>query len=55
MIDAMEPLLKHVTPSPVAPIPTVIPDIPEYQTAGEVGQRTLWSVQFVLSNDMIPS
>lgn len=44
MVDAMEPLIKHATGSPVAPIPTVLPDIPSYQVAGDVGQRTLWSV-----------
>ncbi|MCJ1463719.1 hypothetical protein MMC07_002328 [Pseudocyphellaria aurata] len=43
----MEPLLKHATGSPVAPIPTVIPDVPSYQTASETGHRTLWVV-FVL-------
>lgn len=28
--------------SSVSPIPTVVPSLPEYQVAGETGQRTLW-------------
>lgn len=30
------------TTSKVSPIPTVVPSLPEYQTAGETGERTLW-------------
>lgn len=30
------------TSSSVAPIPTVIPSLPEYQDISEVGTRTLW-------------
>jgi len=30
--------------SSVAPIPTVVPSLPEYQTASETGTRTLWYV-----------
>lgn len=29
------------TPS-VAPIPTVVPNVPTYEVAGQSGQRTLW-------------
>jgi hypothetical protein len=41
------------TPSPthtVAPIPTVIPNVPHYERAGETGTKTLWvSSLFLLS------
>jgi len=33
----------------VAPIPTVVPNLPEYQTAGETGKRTLWAVFIIMT------
>jgi len=40
-------ILPTATPTNVAPIPTVVPDTPEYQFAADSGKRTLWVV-FVL-------
>lgn len=30
------------------PLPTIVPDIPEYQTAGDAGMRTLWVVFVIM-------
>lgn len=47
MTRVMEALSK-ATPS-VAPIPTILPgDTPEYQTAGDVGNRALWVVFVIM-------
>ena len=39
---AMLTEMAFKTSSTVAPVPTVIPDIPDYVKAGNVGNRTLW-------------
>ena len=42
---SLVPLATSTTLSPtssVSPIPTVVPTLPEYQKADEVGKRTLW-------------
>ncbi|KAL1304129.1 hypothetical protein AAFC00_000557 [Neodothiora populina] len=46
IIDPVQAMAMKPTSS-VSPIPTVVPSLPEYQVAGETGQRTLWVV-FVL-------
>ena len=60
IVDQFEEVLKktsHLFPLPtatasaspthVAPIPTVLPDTPTYETVGDSGSKTLWIV-FVL-------
>lgn len=42
IVDPVQAFEALKPTSSVAPIPTVIPSIPEYQAAGETGQRTLW-------------
>lgn len=32
--------------SSVSPIPTVVPSLPEYESATDTGNRTLWYVSF---------
>lgn len=41
IVDPVEALAKS-TPTGVAPVPTVVPSLPEYQDASDVGNRTLW-------------
>lgn len=36
------------TPTSVAPIPTVVPNVPTYETIGESGKTTLWVSYFDL-------
>lgn len=46
-LPSKEPINPGV-PTSVAPIPTVIPDKPEYQLSTETGVRTLWVVFIVM-------
>jgi hypothetical protein len=50
-VEAFKTSVRHViptaVPTDVSPIPSVLPDRPEYQFADETGKRTLWVV-FVL-------
>lgn len=41
-------VFKTTTTSKVSPIPTVVPSLPDYQEAGETGERTLWVVFVVM-------
>ncbi|KAI6793113.1 hypothetical protein KC350_g17446, partial [Hortaea werneckii] len=58
IVDPVEALKKTVsatataTVAPtasVSPVPTVVPSLPEYQTASETGNRTLWVVFVVMT------
>ena len=53
IVDPVEAFKKTTATVPiptssVAPVPTVVPSLPEYQTASETGNRTLWYVQIPL-------
>ena len=55
IVDQFEEVLKtsvmHLptsSPTGVAPIPTVVPDSPEYQFVGETGTKTLWVVFIIM-------
>jgi hypothetical protein len=41
--------------SSVAPLPTVVPSLPEYEKATDTGNRTLWYVTINLKAAMRPS
>lgn len=55
IVDQFQDVLKKTslipiptaTPTSVSPIPSVLPDSPDYQFVGDSGKRTLWVV-FVL-------
>jgi hypothetical protein len=40
--------LPTASPTGVAPIPSVIPDSPEFQFVGETGTKTLWVVFIIM-------
>ncbi|KAK8195957.1 hypothetical protein M8818_007108 [Zalaria obscura] len=48
IIDPVQALAAASPTSSVAPIPTVIPTLPEYQKATDVGNRTLWVVFVIM-------
>jgi len=55
VVDLVQALVKtsHImvptaTPSSVAPIPTVVPDLPEYQHVGHSGKTALWVVFVIM-------
>ncbi|KAI7014833.1 hypothetical protein KC366_g15681, partial [Hortaea werneckii] len=55
IVDPVEALKKTVSATAtvvptasVSPVPTVVPSLPEYQTASETGNRTLWVVFVVM-------
>jgi bacteriorhodopsin len=55
IVDQFEAVMKTsllplptATPTGVAPIPTVIPDSPEYQFVGDSGKKTLWVVFIIM-------
>ncbi|KAK4507896.1 hypothetical protein PRZ48_001631 [Zasmidium cellare] len=42
------PTVPVSSPTSVAPVPTVVPSLPEYQDATDTGERTLWVVFVVM-------
>ena len=40
--------MPTASPTGVAPIPSVIPDSPEYQFVGDSGKKTLWVVFIIM-------
>jgi len=45
IVDPVQAFATAVAPmatSSVAPVPTVVPSLPEYVVAGDAGNRTLW-------------
>lgn len=48
IVDPVEAFATHTSSllasSSVAPIPTVVPSLPEYESATDTGNRTLWYV-----------
>ena len=53
IVDPVQALVKTSrimvpTPTSVAPIPTVVPDLPEYQHAGHSGKTALWVVFVIM-------
>ena len=42
IIDPVQAFEAIKPTSSVSPIPTIVPTLPDYQVAGEAGQRTLW-------------
>jgi hypothetical protein len=41
-VQAMATATLPLTKTTATPLPTVVPSLPEYQTASETGERTLW-------------
>lgn len=42
IVDPVQAFGAAAASSSVAPIPTVVPTLPSYEDATEVGNRTLW-------------
>ncbi|KAG9553818.1 hypothetical protein KCU71_g16008, partial [Aureobasidium melanogenum] len=49
----VDPVEAFKATSSVAPLPTVVPSLPEYQTITETGTRTLWAVFVLMLLSMI--
>merc|ERR1712080_664633 len=49
----VDPVEAFKATSSVAPLPTVVPSLPEYQTVTETGTRTLWAVFVLMLLSMI--
>jgi bacteriorhodopsin len=49
----VDPVEAFKATSSVAPLPTVVPSLPEYQTVTETGTRTLWAVCILMLLSMI--
>ncbi|CAD0087867.1 unnamed protein product [Aureobasidium vineae] len=49
----VDPVEAFKATSSVAPLPTVVPSLPEYQTVTETGTRALWAVMVLMLLSMI--
>lgn len=43
-VEAFATATSKLATSSVAPVPTVVPSLPEYESATDTGNRTLWYV-----------